>query len=329
MNVLVTGAAGYIGSHTVKTLLAGGHQVVTLDNLSRGHRAALPAKIPFVELDVRNTSGVLEALRRHRIDCVMHFAALAYVGESVDKPLVYYDNNTGGTLSLLTAIAQSDCRKFVFSSTCATYGEPASMPIHEGLPQIPINPYGASKLFSERMARDLRAVLPGFSCALLRYFNVAGLSSDGTLGEHHDPETHLIPVILQAALGQREKVVVFGDDYATPDGTCIRDYIHVEDLAEAHVAVMQALTPGDERIYNLGMGRGHSVKEIIDAARAVVGRPFEVEMGPRRHGDPPELYSDPAKIFNELGWRASRIDVAKTIESAWRWFRDNPHRYPN
>jgi len=269
----------------------------------------------------------LEALRRYRIDCVMHFAAFAYVGESVEKPLLYYENNTAGTLSLLSAIAQSECRRLVFSSTCATYGEPAVMPISEEAPQQPINPYGASKLFSERMIRELRSVLPGFSCALLRYFNVAGSAADGTLGEHHDPETHLIPVILQAALGQRANVIVFGDDYPTADGTCVRDYIHVEDLVEAHVAVMQALKPGEERIYNLGIGRGYSVKEIIDAARDVLQLPFAVDVGPRRAGDPPELYANPSKILAELGWKASRTDVAKTIESAWRWFKEHPNRY--
>jgi UDP-glucose 4-epimerase len=327
VNVLVTGAAGYIGSHAVKTLLHAGHRVVALDNLSRGHRAAVPKQVPFVEADVRDTARIVETLRAHRIDCVMHFAAFAYVGESVDKPLLYYDNNAAGTLSVLRAVSQSDCRRFVFSSTCATYGEPATMPIHEGLAQMPINPYGASKLFSERMLRDLRRTLPGFSLALLRYFNVAGAASDGALGEHHDPETHLIPVILQAALGQRDKVLVFGDDYPTPDGTCIRDYVHVEDLVEAHVTVMEALQPRDERIYNLGIGRGHSVKEVIDAARAVVGRPFKAEIGPRRPGDPPVLYADPGKILRELGWKAKHTEVAVTIESAWRWFRDHPNRY--
>ena len=327
MKVLVTGAAGYIGSHAVRALLKAGHHVVALDNLSRGHQIAIPPTVPFIKADVRDEGLLLEVLRTHHIDCVLHFAAFAYVGESADKPLLYYDNNTCGTLSLLRAVAQSDCRKVVFSSTCATYGEPDKMPIHEDVPQRPINPYGASKLFSERMLRDLRPVLPDFSCAILRYFNVAGCAADGSLGEHHEPETHIIPVILQAALGLREKVTVFGSDYPTPDGTCIRDYIHVEDLVEAHVVVMSALASGEERIYNLGIGRGHSVQEIINAARAVVGRPFHVELGPRRAGDPPALYSDPSKIQRELGWRARHTDVAQTIETAWRWFRDHPQRY--
>jgi UDP-glucose 4-epimerase len=201
------------------------------------------------------------------------------------------------------------------------------MPIREDTPQQPINPYGWSKLLSERMALDLRHTLPGFSCALLRYFNVAGAAANGTLGEHHDPETHLIPVILQAALGQRKKVLLFGDDYPTPDGTCIRDYVHVEDLVDAHIVVMQALQPGDARAYNLGIGNGHSVKQIIDAARQVLNRPFEVEISPRRAGDPPELYADPSKIQAELGWKARRTNIAQTIESAWRWFREHPNRY--
>jgi len=327
MNVLVTGAAGYIGSHAVRALRGAGHHVVALDNLSRGHRQAIPAEVPFVQADVRDGERVLETLRAQRIDCVMHFAAYAYVGESVGEPLLYYENNTLGTLSLLRAVARSDCRRFVFSSTCSTYGSPDTLPIHEEVPQKPINPYGASKLFSERMLRDLCGVLPDFSCAILRYFNVAGCASDGTLGEHHDPETHLIPVILQAALGQREKVVVFGDDYETADGTCIRDYIHVEDLVRAHVLVMEALRPGDQRVYNLGIGRGHSVKEILDAARIVVGRPFRVEVGPRRPGDPPILYSDPSRIRTELEWRAEHTDMGALIESAWRWFSLHPRGY--
>lgn len=326
MNVLVTGAAGYIGSHAVRALLAHGHQVVALDNLVNGHRAALNSRVPFFEMDVRDTDKLASVIESNRIDCVMHFAALIAVGQSVEQPLLYYNNNTGGTLSVLTAISRTSCRRFVLSSTAATYGEPADMPILETTPQQPINPYGFSKLFSERMALDLRRALPDFSCAFLRYFNVAGAAADGTLGEHHEPETHLIPVIIQAALGQREKVVLFGDDYPTPDGTCVRDYVHVEDLVEAHILVMQALQPGDTRAYNLAIGRGYSVKEIVDAARRVIG-PFNVQMGPRRAGDPAELYADASKIRNDLGWVAKRTDVAETIESAWRWFKAHPHRY--
>lgn len=327
MNVLVTGAAGYIGSHAVRALRASGHRAVGLDNLSRGHRQSLPADLPFVEADVRDTARVLNVLRAEHIECVMHFAAFAYVGESVENPLLYYDNNTGGTLSLLKAVRDSDCRRFVFSSTCATYGEPDSMPINEETPQNPINPYGATKLFSERMIRELARQLPGFACAMLRYFNVAGVAADGTLGEHHEPETHLIPLILQAALGIRDKLVVFGDDYETPDGTCIRDYIHVEDLVEAHVLVMEALRSGDQRIYNLGIGRGHSVKDVLEAARSVVGRDFTVEIGPRRPGDPAALYADASKILRELNWKAKRTDIAGTIDSAWRWFQTHPRGY--
>jgi UDP-glucose 4-epimerase len=327
MKVLVAGAAGYIGSHAVRALLRAGHDVVALDNLSRGHRVAVPSHVPFHEADVRQSGRMLEILRSHQVECVVHFAAFAYVGESVVEPLLYYDNNTLGTLGLLRAVAQSDCRKFVFSSTCATYGVPETLPIHERIPQNPINPYGASKLCSERMLCDLRPALPDFSCAILRYFNVAGCATDGSLGEHHEPETHLIPVILQAALGQRERVTVFGTDHPTDDGTCIRDYLHVEDLVDAHVAVLESLKPGEERIYNLGVGRGHSVQEVLRAARAVLDRSFEVEFGPRRSGDPPSLFSDPAKILHEIGWKARLTDLAHIIETAWRWFRDHPRRY--
>ncbi len=327
MNVLVTGAAGYVGSHAVRTLVTAGHRVVALDNLSRGHRVSVPDTVTFVEADVRDTAAVLQVLTSERIECVLHFAAFAYVGESVENPLMYYDNNTGGTLSLLSAVERSECRRFVFSSTCATYGEPDSMPIREETPQNPINPYGATKLFSERMVRDLSRKLPSLSCALLRYFNVAGAAADGSLGEHHDPETHLIPVVLQAALGVREKVIVFGDDYPTPDGTCIRDYIHVEDLVEAHVAVMEALRPGDLRIYNLGIGKGYSVKDVLDAARTVTGRAIKVDIGPRRPGDPPSLYADASKIHREIGWKAKRTELTTTIESAWKWFESHPSGY--
>jgi UDP-glucose 4-epimerase len=327
MQVLVTGAAGYIGSHALRALRRAGHEPVALDNLIRGHRAAVPSDIPFYELDVRSTEAVEQLLRERRIECVMHFAALAYVGESVSEPLRYYDNNTMGTLSLLKAVEKVEVPRFVFSSTCATYGEPERMPIREDTPQSPINPYGWSKLLSEYMLRDYAAKSPGFGYAALRYFNVAGSAADGSIGEDHEPETHLIPVILQAVLGKREKITIFGEDYPTPDGTCIRDYIHVEDLVEAHVRVMEALRPGEQRIYNLGIGKGYSVKEIVDAVRRVVDRPFRVDVGPRRPGDPPSLYADASKIERELGWRASRTDIEETIRTCWRWLEAHPNGY--
>jgi UDP-glucose 4-epimerase len=327
MQVLVTGAAGYIGSHAVRALEGAGHNVIALDNLSRGHRAAVPAHVPFHELDVRETDQVATILREQRVDCVMHFAAFTYVGESVTDPLMYYDNNTRGTLSVLSAVERAGTPRLVFSSTAATYGEVTEMPIRETTPQAPINPYGMSKLLTEYMLRDYAVKAPHFGYAVLRYFNVAGSSADASIGEDHEPETHLIPVILQAALGKREKITVFGEDYPTPDGTCIRDYVHVEDLVDAHVRVMEALSPGDARIYNLGIGRGHSVKEILEAVRRVVDRPFQVDSGPRRAGDPPALYADPSKIESELGWRAKHTDIADAIGSAWRWFLAHPNGY--
>ena len=327
MKVLVTGAAGYVGSHAVRALGLAGHAVIALDNLSRGHRAAVPDHVPFVEADVRDRERVDRVLHSEHIDCVMHFAAFAAVGESVENPLIYYDNNTFGTLCLLQALEHSECRRFVFSSTCATYGEPDLLPIREETAQNPIHAYGASKLFSERMLRDLSRKLPNLSCAMLRYFNVAGAADDGSLGEHHEPETHLIPVLLQTALGVRNKAMLFGDDYPTPDGTCIRDYIHVEDLVEAHVAVMEALRPGDLRVYNLGIGKGYSVKQVVDATRAVVKRPIQVQIGPRRPGDPPSLYADATLIHREIGWKAKRTELAGIIESAWKWYESHPSGY--
>jgi UDP-glucose 4-epimerase len=327
MNVLVTGGCGYIGSHAVQNLIAAGHRPIVLDNLSHGHRQALLPGVPLLELDVRNSEGVYAALKSYSINCVMHFAALAHVGESVTEPLRYFDNNTGGTLSLLQAMERASIKRLVFSSTCATYGEPTETPIREDTRQQPINAYGWSKLFSERMIFAYAENSPDFSFAVLRYFNVAGCAADGSLGEDHDPETHLIPVILQAALGKRTKITIFGEDYPTPDGTCIRDYVHVEDLVGAHVRVASVLDGGQKRTYNLGIGRGYSVREIVNAAKSVVDRPFKVEVGPRRPGDPPSLFADASKIQRELGWTAKHTDVRGIIESAWRWFERHPDGY--
>jgi len=327
MNVLVTGGAGYIGSHAVKRLREGGHKVVILDNLYRGHIEAVPKGVALEELDLRHTDALTNALTHHGIECVMHFAALAYVGESVHQPLTYYDNNTAGTISLLTAMRRAGVRRIVFSSTCATYGEPERMPITEETPQRPINPYGWSKLFIERVLLDEAASDKQFCFAALRYFNVAGCAEDGTLGEDHTPETHLIPVLLNAALGKVPKVTVFGQDYPTPDGTCVRDYIHVQDLADAHAVVMDALKPGDRRFYNLGIGKGHSVREVIDAAKQVTGVDFKVEIGPRRAGDPPMLYANADKIHRELGWKARLTDIRHITGTAWRWFKNHPDGY--
>jgi UDP-glucose 4-epimerase len=340
MNVLVTGGAGYIGSHAVQRLLRDGHRVVSVDNLYRGHAEAMAAleptaagRLTFVRADIGEGARMEGLLREHRVETVLHFAALAYVGESVDQPLSYYRNNAASALALIEACERAGVARFVFSSTCATYGEPAPdlIPIPETCPQRPINPYGRSKLHVEHMLFDhaeakRRSGQP-FAFAALRYFNVAGSDRSGLIGEDHHPETHLIPVVLQAALGQRDGVTIFGTDYATPDGTCIRDYVHVEDLIDAHVCVMGALKPGDTRTYNLGIGRGSSVREILDAVQKVTGRTFPVKEGPRRAGDPPMLFANPEKIRRELGWKATITDLNETISSAWNWFKNHPEGY--
>jgi UDP-glucose 4-epimerase len=340
MRVLVTGGAGYIGSHAVRRLLADGHTVVTIDNLVRGHVEAIealrplgPDRLVFVEGDVGDKLLVQRVLVESQIDTVMHFAALAYVGESVDQPLRYYRNNTCCALSLLEACETAGVSRLVFSSTCATYGEPApaDVPMRETITQRPINPYGMSKLHVEHMLADYAAKCgragESFGYANLRYFNVAGSDPDGIVGEDHRPETHLIPIILQAALGQREAVTIFGTDYDTPDGTCVRDYIHVDDLIDAHVRVAEALQPGEARAYNLGIGRGYSVREIIDATRRVTGKEIAVREGARRAGDPPTLFSDPALIRSELGWEARHTEIEEIIATAWRWFSAHPDGY--
>lgn len=327
MNVLVTGGAGYIGSHAVRQLIDAGHRVTTIDNLYRGHRQALDARATFRELDLADTQGLAELMTQESIDCVMHFAALAYVGESVTDPLAYYHNNTGGAVSLLRAMREVGVKRLVFSSTCATYGDPERTPIVETMRQQPVSPYGWSKWCVERVLRDCAVADSDFSFVALRYFNVAGSAADGALGEDHRPETHLIPVLLHAALGKRKKVTVFGTDYPTPDGTCIRDYIHVEDLCAAHIAAMNALRPGDARFYNLGIGRGYSVKEVIDSARRISGIDIPVEYGARRPGDPAALFANADKIRTELGWQAKYTEIDSVVATAWNWFKNHPDGY--
>lgn len=327
MQVLVVGGAGYIGSHAVKMLREQGHTPIVVDNLTRGHRKSVPSDIPFYQISACEIERLCEILKKHSIECVMHFAALAYVGESVEKPLMYYENNVSATIRLLQAMETVGVQKFVFSSTCATYGEPSTIPITEACPQKPINPYGRSKLMVEQILADYAASHPTFAYAALRYFNVAGASRDGTLGEDHRPETHLIPSILLTLLGRRDKFVVFGTDYPTPDGTCIRDYIHVEDLCAAHILVMEKLCPGQPRIYNLGIGRGYSVKEVIDAVERVTGKRVPVEHGPRRAGDPAILYADATRIRKELNWKPQITTIEEMVETAWRWHSAHPEGY--
>lgn len=327
MNILVTGGAGYIGSHAVCQLLAAGHQVVVLDNLSYGHREAIPGNIPFYELDIFETDRIEKILREHQIEAVMHFAALISVGESVEKPLLYYRNNTAGAIRLLEAMERAGVKRFVFSSTAATYGEPEETPIYETTKQAPINPYGRSKWFVEQILRDIADADPSFGFIAFRYFNVAGAAEDAHIGEDHQPETHLIPLVLFAAMGKREKITVFGTDYPTPDGTCIRDYVHVDDLVAAHILGIEALQDGDARFYNLGIGHGYSVKEILDASEKATGKRIPTVYGDRREGDPARLYADSEKVQKELGWKPRHTDVEEVIASAWRWHTSHPNGY--
>ena len=325
MRILVTGGAGYIGSHTVRLLLDRGHDVTVFDNLAAGHRAAVPAD-RLVVGDLKDVDQVDHVLVAHRIEAVVHFAASAYVGESVVNPSKYYLNNLHNSMQLLERVRRHEIQKFVFSSTCATYGVPDWVPITEEEKQAPINPYGNTKLAFERMLADY-APAYGIGYAALRYFNAAGASADGSIGEDHDPETHLIPVVLQAALGKRPYVEVFGTDYPTPDGTCIRDYIHVEDLAEAHLLALERLAPGEGLKYNVGVGKGFSVRDVIRTAEEVTGLPIPVKTGPRRPGDPPELVAAADKIRRELGWAPRYTELRPIVETAWNWFKRHPDGY--
>jgi UDP-glucose-4-epimerase GalE len=325
MRILVTGGAGYVGSHAAKSLAASGHDVWVVDNLAEGHRAAV-GKLPLVVADLLDQATITEVLRSNRIIAVMHFAAFAYVGVSVREPAKYYHNNIVGTLALLDAMRAADVRRIVFSSTCATYGIPTKVPIAEDHPQHPISPYGFTKLAIEHALADY-ANAYGLGYAALRYFNASGAAADGTIGEDHDPETHLIPLVLQVALGQREQVDVFGTDYPTPDGTCVRDYIHVDDLAAAHLLALEKLGDGTALKLNLGTGRGASVQEVVDICRALTGHAIPTRAVARREGDPPELVANPSAARRELGWEAKHQDMRTLIESAWRWHKSHPHGY--
>jgi len=326
VNILVTGGAGYIGSHTVRVLANKKHRVVVLDNLSKGHRAAVK-DVEFVPGDTADRQLLERLLTGHNIEAVMHFAASSLVGESVRLPSDYYRNNVVNGLSLLDAAVEAGVRYFVFSSTAAVYGEPTEVPITEEHHAVPLNPYGATKLALEGAMRWYGEAY-GLRYTSLRYFNAAGADPAGDIGEDHEPETHLIPLVLKAALGLIPRLEVFGTDYPTPDGTCIRDYIHVNDLAEAHVLALEAMADGaSSKIYNLGNGNGYSVLEVIRTAEAVAGRPVPVKYAARRAGDPAVLVAGSEKIKAELGWRPRFPGLREIIETAWRWHSNHPVGY--
>jgi len=302
-----------------------GHHVVVYDNLSTGFRQSVTDG-EFVNGDLMDSKLLDDTISKHKIDSVMHFAACALVGESVENPAKYYQNNVVAACNLLESMRRNDVKRIVFSSTCATYGEPETIPISEEEPQQPVNPYGFTKLVFERALEDY-AHAYNFGFAALRYFNASGASPAGGIGEDHDPESHLIPIVLQVALGQRQHITVFGDDYPTPDGTCIRDYIHVDDLSRAHLAALEQIQPGKGIKLNLGTGVGKSVREVIDVCRQVTGKEIAEVMGKRRPGDPPELVANAAKAKEVLGWEAEYTDLTKIVETAWKWHSANPNGY--
>jgi len=326
MSILVTGGAGYIGSHTAAELLARGENVIVLDSLQTGHRQAVLSD-RYYQGDIRDTALLDQIFSEHEIEAVIHFAASSLVGESVTDPLKYYDNNVVAAQRLLAAMHRHGVNKIVFSSTAATYGEPKRTPIEETDPTEPTSPYGETKLAIERMLAWCDRAY-GIKSVSLRYFNAAGAHPEGWIGEDHTPETHLIPIVLQVALGQREHVSIFGDDYPTPDGTCIRDYIHVMDLAQAHFLALQRLrNTGESGIYNLGNGTGFSVKQIIEKCREITGHPIPAVVSPRRPGDPAVLIASSRKAKQELGWTPQYEDVGTIIETAWKWHRRHPRGF--
>lgn len=322
LNVLVVGGAGYIGSHTVRMLKTEGHRPVILDNLSAGHvEVARRLDVPIDVADLGDRAAVDRILAARSPDAVMHFAAFALVGESVGDPSKYYHNNVVATLNLLDAMRAAGVDTFIFSSTCATYGNPIRPFLDESHPQSPINPYGWSKLMVEQILRDYSRAY-GLRHVALRYFNAAGASSDGLIGEDHDPETHIIPVCLQAAIERRDGVTIFGTDYDTPDGTCIRDYIHVDDLARAHIQAIEYLANGGaSAMMNVGTGKGHSVREVIDCVEDVTGRKLKVTIGTRREGDPPVLVASANRVREILGWKPQYTELRPIVETAWTWFQ--------
>jgi len=321
-DILVVGGAGYIGSHMCKYLAAHGHRPVVLDNLVYGHREAVQWG-PFVQGSLSDGELLKRIFSDYTIEAVMHFAAYAYVGESVEDPLKYYRNNVIETLSLLQAMIEAEVRCFIFSSSCTVYGEPVEIPISETHPLDPVNPYGRTKRVVEQILDDFQAAY-GVKYAVLRYFNAAGADPEGCIGEDHRPETHLIPLVLETALGRRDAIHIFGTDYPTPDGTCIRDYIHVEDLAQAHLLAVEWLQSENSGIFNLGNGLGYSVRQVIETARRVTGKPIPEINGDRRPGDPSALVGSSRLAKERLGWRPKYADLDTIVETAWRWHRDHP-----
>lgn len=327
MSILVAGGAGYIGSHMVARLIERGQSVVVVDNLSTGHKGAIDPKAKFYEGDVRDRKFLDGVFDAESIEAVVHFAAFSVVPESMEKPLKYFDNNTGGMITLLEVVRDHNVKRIVFSSTAATYGIPTSIPIKETDPQLPINPYGESKLLMEKIMH-WTDVAYGIKFVALRYFNVAGAKPDGSIGEDHGPETHLVPIILQVAQGKRDELSIFGDDYDTPDGTNVRDYVHVMDLADAHILALEYLAKGnDSQAFNLGSSTGFSNKQMLEAAREVTGKPIPAKLAPRRPGDPDSLVAASDKARNILGWQPQFDDVHDIIKTAWQWHSTHPNGY--
>jgi UDP-glucose 4-epimerase len=327
MKVLICGGAGYIGSNMTALLAADGHEPVVFDNFSKGHRTAVKDRKVVVG-DLGDFDLLVETLRKERIEAVMHFAAFIEVGESVQEPLKYYHNNASNAQNLLSAMETAGVGKFVFSSTAAVYGMPQKVPITEDTPKAPINPYGESKWSVERMCH-YQSTAGKLHYAALRYFNACGAGDDGRRGEDHRPESHLIPLVIQAAIGKRGDVKIYGTDYPTPDGTCIRDYIHIDDLCQAHLLALNKLERSPELVYNLGNGQGYSVRQVIETVKRVSGKSFKVVETARRPGDPPVLTSDATKARTELGWKPQKPQLDAMVETAWKWHTTHPNGYPD